>query len=127
MEHEEHIAHLYFGKRSQSSGASLVDQGDVRTEDDLIECKMTGTYDKPAKSISLRVDHMEKIADEAWSEGRQWAVAARIYNPNSPIADKAGFIDVIVRPLEDDLLRESVLERARDDAEDAWKYRELNK
>lgn len=122
---EEMIANLYFGKRSPSSGAAVGDQGDVRTDDDLIECKHAGTYEKPAKSISLKVSDIEKIADEAFSEGRQWAMALRVYNPDSPAADKAGFIDMIVRPIEDDLLRESMLERAREDREDAWKYREL--
>lgn len=114
VDHEEHIANLYFGKRSPSSGAAVGDQGDVRTDDDLVECKMTGTYDKFAKSISIKLDVLEKIADEAWSEGRQWALALRIYNPDSTIADKAGFVDMIVRPLDDDLLRESLLERSRE-------------
>jgi hypothetical protein len=114
IEHEQHIAHLYFGVRSPSSGAAPNDQGDVRTPDDLIECKMTGGWPKFARSITIKLDDVEKIADEAWSEGRQWALALRVYCPQSPVADKAGFVDMIVRPIEDDLLRENLLQRARE-------------
>ncbi len=125
VEHEEFIAHLYFGKRSPSSGAAVGDQGDVRTPDDLVECKMTGEFQRPARSISVKLDDIEKIADEAWSEGREWALALRIYCPDSPVADKAGFVDMMVRPLRDDLLRENLLQRGREDAEDAARYRGL--
>lgn len=115
VDHEQHIAHLYFGKRSPSSGAAEHDQGDIRTADDLIEAKMTGGPQRPARSIKVELVDVEKIADEAWSEGRQWALALRIYCPDSPVADKAGFVDMMVRPLDDDLLRENLLQRARED------------
>ena len=100
---EERVAKRYDGKRSPSSGAAVTDQGDVRTEDALIECKHTGTYDKPAKSISVKVSDLEKIADEAWSEGRRPEQALSIYAPGSVLSDANGFIDLMVRLQEDDV------------------------
>jgi hypothetical protein len=70
----------------------------------LIECKHTGTYDKPAKSISVKLADLEKIADEAWSEGRIPAMALSIYAPSSLLADNNGFVDLIVRLQTDDVL-----------------------
>lgn len=99
---EDRVAKRYNGKRSPSSGGSVSDQGDVRTGRELIECKHTGTYDKPAKSISVKVSDLEKIADEAWSEGRSPALALSIYAPDSVLANREGFIDLIVRLQTDD-------------------------
>ena len=105
VDQEEFVARKYGGKRSASSGAAVHDRGDVRTSTHLIECKHTGTFDKPAKSISLKLDDLEKIADEAWSEGKSYAVALRIYAPASVLADRGGFIDLMVRPLSEDVER----------------------
>lgn len=104
MLQEERVAKRYKGKRSPSSGAAVHDQGDVRSVRDLIECKHSGTFDKPAKSISLKLVDFEKIADEAWSEGRNPAIALSIYAPDSPLADNDGFIDWIARLQTDDVL-----------------------
>jgi hypothetical protein len=79
-----------------------VDQGDIRTEDTLIECKHTGTFDKPRRQITLKLDDMEKIADEAWSEGRQPAMVLSIYSPDSVLADKDGEVHMTVRLTMDD-------------------------
>jgi len=105
VQHEEFVARAYGGKRSASSGGAVHDRGDVRTPTHLLECKCTGTYDKPAKSVSIKVSDLEKLADEAWSEGKQFALVVRIYNPESVLADKSGFIDLAVRPLAEDVER----------------------
>jgi hypothetical protein len=104
--HEDWVAWLYRGRRSPSSGGAATDRGDVRCLDHLFECKMTGTYEKPKRSISLKLDDMEKIADEAQQEGKSWAMAIRFYAPGSPVADKDGFVDVTLRPSREDAERE---------------------
>ena len=101
---EEYIAMRYNGTRSASSGGAETDEGDVRNVDTLIECKVRGTPGKPAKSITITSDIMEKIQDEAFSQGLGWAVACRLYT-DSPIAGRKGYIDVILRPIGDDLDR----------------------
>lgn len=89
------------------------DQGDVRTEHELIECKHTGTFDKPAKSVSIKLSDLEKIADEAWSEGREPVMALSLYAPESVLSDVDGFIDLTTRLQGDDVqMREEAL-RAR--------------
>ncbi len=105
---ERFIAGCYGGAVSPSSGASQKDAGDVRTEHQLIECKQTGQMHKPAKSHSLKLSELEKIADEAWAEGLDPAYAIRIYNPDSVLADKDGNIDLIVRRVQDDMVREEI-------------------
>ena len=101
-EHESFVAKWYGGKRSPSSGASDTDKGDVRTSTMLIECK--GKFgqrigQKPVKSTLL--GHMEKAADEAWSEGKDPAVALRFYKPESTLADTNGYVDLIVLRMTD--------------------------
>lgn len=110
LDQENYIAELYKGKRSVSSGAADHDQGDVRDSVHLIECKMTGNVLKPAKSISVRLSDLEKIVDEAYSEGRTPALALRIYNPSSTLADTNGHVDMILRLVRDD--KEWQLERS---------------
>jgi hypothetical protein len=102
VDQENYIAKKYRGKRSVSSGAAAHDAGDVRTFLQLIECKMTGNVLKPAKSISVKLQDVEKICDEAYAEGRTPALALRIYNPSSVLADVHGNIDMILRLVRDD-------------------------
>jgi hypothetical protein len=102
-QHEERIAGLYRATRSRSSGAAEHDQGDVRARLFLIECKHTGSFDKPARSISVKLDDLEKIADEARSEGKLPMVALSIYCPASPLADYHGYVDLCVRLANDDI------------------------
>lgn len=102
--HEDWIARQYGGVVSPSSGAAVTDSGDVRTEVELMECKATG-HNGPAKSISLKLSVMEKIADEAYSEGLEPAIPLRIYNPESPLSDGHGYVDMIVRLVRDDVHR----------------------
>lgn len=111
--HEEWIAKLYGGRRSASSGAADNDQGDVRSLEDLIECKLTGGPGAPARSTLLKT--FEKVAQEAYSEGREPVVALRFYSPDCVLADSNGWVDLTVR-------------RAREDAflrEMAWRYADL--
>lgn len=96
---ETFIAERFKGVRSPSSGAAVSDQGDVRTHNGiyLIECKVRGQYDKPAKSISISMEDLEKITQEAWSEGREPLLALRvIVDPSHPLADKDGHVDLVV-------------------------------
>lgn len=113
VEHEEWIAKRYGGKRSASSGGADNDQGDVRTGEDLIECKLTGRPGAPAKATLLKT--FEKVAQEAFSEGRDPVVALRFHAPESILADGDGWVDLTVRRSSDDaFIREM-----------AWRYDDL--
>ena len=103
VEHEDWIAHKYGGNRSPSSGGAGHDAGDVRCYDEygrpslLIECKMT-----MAKTRPKILKEFEKIAKEAWAEGRDSALALRYFAPESILADTDGWVDLIVRRVGDD-------------------------
>lgn len=101
-DHEEFIANLYGGKRSASSGASITDKGDVTSHptNTLFECKMTGQPGHIRKTTLTR--RMEKIADEAWEVGMEPALALRFFNPNSPLSNREGWVDLTVRLSADD-------------------------
>ena len=106
---EDFIAKRYGGVRSPSSGGAASDQGDVRTSEELIECKVRGEYDPEKaypKSISVSMADLAKITDEAWSEGLQPMMALRVISPDHPLADKDGHVDLIVRHIDDDLSRD---------------------
>lgn len=104
VEHESWVANHYGGKRSPSSGGASHDQGDVRVLADelLIECKFTGSPAKPIKRTPTLVQQFEKIADEAWSEGRTPMMCLRFYLPDSPLANIHGWVDLMVRRTADD-------------------------
>ena len=108
IEQEEHVSEIYGGIRSKSSGAADHDQGDVRVASDhtLFECKGTfgeRTGKKPVRSTLVK--HMEKVANEAWAEGRDPALALRFYMPDSILSDADGYVDLTVRLLHDDAYR----------------------
>jgi hypothetical protein len=103
VEQEEWIAAQYNGRRSASSGAAETDQGDVRTETSLIECKCMGNPEEPIKRPGFARD-MEKIVEEAWSENRLPRLAIRWYDPESILADRNGWCDVVVKRVVDDSL-----------------------
>lgn len=97
VEQEEYIASLYKGRRSPSSGAAESDAGDVRSEDYLIECKVSGAPGSvKAKSGILR--HLEKIWEEATAEGRDPVLCVREFQPDSPLADRDGWVDLSIVP-----------------------------
>lgn len=102
-QHEDYIAKLYNGVRSKSSGAAVSDKGDVRTDYEMIECKMTGEPGGTAKRSSL-LSVMEKAADEAWSERMLPVVCLRLWNPSSPLAGPDGWVDFTVRLTNDDMV-----------------------
>ena len=105
VEQENYIARIYGGKRSASSGAADNDAGDVRASQVLIECKMTGGPERE-RSLPKFVRDFEKIADEAYAEGREPVLALRFYCPDSILSDPLGWIDLSVRLSESDSLRE---------------------
>lgn len=107
VEHEEWVAKQYRGKRSESSGAADHDQGDVRDPDTLFECKTAGSPGKPKRTTLTKV--MEKIADEAWAESREPAICLRYFDPDSPLANRAGYVDFSVRLTADDAVRSQLI------------------
>lgn len=105
VEQENWIAKIYRGRRSKSSGASPTDLGDVRIEDSstLFECKGKWGELVDAKPVrSTLVSQFEKICDEAIQGAKEPAMALRFYMPNSPIANRDGFVDLTVRLTADD-------------------------
>jgi hypothetical protein len=102
VQQEDFIARNYHGRRSPSSGGAVTDQGDVRTPDYLIECKMSGGPGKPVKTPKL-VKDLEKVTEEAWSEGKTPLLALRYYDPDSILADRDGWIDLVVQRVADHL------------------------
>lgn len=109
IQHEEFVAYEYAGSRSNSSGGAAHDQGDVRIKDThtLFECKGKFGERLDAKPVrSTLVKQMEKVADEAWAESRDPAIALRFYMPDSSLADGQGYVDFAVRLLRDDAARD---------------------
>jgi hypothetical protein len=102
VEHEEYIARHYNGTRTKSSGAVAGDEGDVRTPNSLIECKTTGSPSKPLKKKPVLLDRMEKINDEAQMDARHPLVCQRYYWPESPLANRDGYVDLVIKRLVDD-------------------------
>lgn len=102
VDQEDFLAKTYGGRRSASSGGADNDQGDVRTPTLLLEAKVTGGPGKPLKPLPKFVKEFEKIAEEAYSEGRTPVLALRFFAPDSILADKRGWIDLAVRRVDDD-------------------------
>lgn len=103
QDQEEFLARSYDGQRVKGSGSSHRQKGDVITETQLIEAKFKGTPDKPAKSISIKLEDFEKICDEAWAEGLSPMMGLMIVNPKSPLANASGNIHLSVRLVIDDM------------------------
>lgn len=104
VEQEDFIAATYDGRRSRSSGAADNDAGDVRSADTLFECKMSGSPAHPVKLPTL-IRQFEKIAIEAYEEGKEPALALRYYAPDSILANRQGYIDLMMRRVEEDAER----------------------
>lgn len=105
--HESWVAKQYDGVRSKSSGASDTDKGDVRIKSSrtIFECKASGAPGQDSKYTTL-LRQFEKVADEAWAEGKHPAVALRYFCPDSPLASVDGWVDFTVRLTKDDAKRE---------------------
>lgn len=105
---EDRIATMYSGVRSASSGAAVNDSGDVLAGPDLIECKTTGTPDKPA-ILPRFMQEFEKVAIEAYERGKNPVLCLQYYCPESDIANRAGMVEVSVRLTVNDANRSTVL------------------
>lgn len=106
VKQETEIAKLYNGKRSPSSGAQPHDRGDVRYTvkapgewPDIYEsynftgeCKATRT-----KSMTIRKETWEKIAEEADEQGRRPCMFIRFLDQHT-----GRKIDLVIRSVEDD-------------------------
>lgn|SRR5208282_2836911 len=103
---EEYIASMYQGRRSKSSGGAGHDQGDVRSNDVLYECKFTGSPANPLKAMPKLLKEFEKVTKEAFSEAREPAMCLRFYEPRSILADVDGWVDLTVRCTRSDAERE---------------------
>lgn len=102
LKQENFVAEQYNGRRSPSSGASVVDQGDVRTKTHLIECKVKGSSAHPLAKVPTIVQQMEKATKEAYAESLEPILALRFYLPNHFLADSEGWVDLAVHLLEED-------------------------
>lgn len=105
VKQEDHIALVYNGRRSPSSGAADTDAGDVRTSTHLIECKEKGEPGKHVTGYRIKLtgkDGFDKIFDEAVAEGRVPAMAIRLFAPGFPFTDREGYVDLMVRLVTDD-------------------------
>lgn len=122
-QHENFIADLYGGRRSESSGAAVTDGGDVTDPDTRWECKYKGSPAEPLKGKPTILKQFEGIADEAWEVGREPALALRFYWPESVLAAADGWVDLSVRLVSDDRERNRRLAEAE---ELAWRYRDLS-
>jgi hypothetical protein len=105
VDHEEYVASKYSGRRSPSSGGADNDNGDVRSKHNLIECKLTGSPGRPQRTTLLT--QFEKVAAEAYLEGRSPVIALRYYWPDSFLAGPDGWVDLAVRLLEEDAFRDA--------------------
>lgn len=106
IDQENYVAMTLGGQRTKNSGATDSQKGDVASVsipdlDVLVECKYTGDVTKPAKSISIKLEDLEKITNEAWMDGCQPMLAFRITNPDSPIASSHGHVDWAAVPMGD--------------------------
>ena len=109
VEQEDYVASVYpEGRRSPSSGAH--DEIDVFTSESGIECKFEGgPGEKEVYSYRIKLEDLETISDRAMKVGRDGALAVRLYAPESPLSDRDGNVDFVVRPLVQDAGREHYL------------------
>ena len=105
MKQEDRLAKKLGGIRQKASGAIAGSRGDVRIPELLIEAKRT---DK--KSISIKVDYLENITNEAMAYGLIPAVSIELLN-TPPLVAK----DWVMVPAE--FLRE-LLDMYRDSEDD---------
>lgn len=96
QEQEKWLAKIYDGTVSPSSGAASNDGGDIRSEQFLIEAKTSGGPGEKETKRTTLLKIFEKIAEEAWSEGREPMVALRYFIPDSILSNNEGWVDLVV-------------------------------
>ena len=77
---EKHIAKVTGGRIQSNSGGTKFGGGDVHTDKFLIEAK-TPMSDK--KSFSIKEDWLYKMKEQAFEQGKQNAVLAFRFHPDS--------------------------------------------
>lgn len=102
LDQEDHVAAVYGGRRSRSSGASIRDPADVMTDLLDIECKTTGGPGEKPVELPGFVKELEKLARKAFANGKAPILALRYYKPESILADYSGWVDLAVKPLDVD-------------------------
>lgn len=112
VRHEDHIASVYGGRRSKSSGAAVTDEGDVYVagEGTLFECK--GQFGELAGNGPVRstlLTQFTKVAREATDLLSEPAMALRFYAPKNILADGDGWVDLTVRLTADDVDRSATM------------------
>lgn len=112
---ENRCARAYNADVDPSSGAGVKTKGDSKQRvgtrraglrDQLFESKHRGTYEKSARSGTVNLAVLEKLADAAWAENREPVLHLSILDPHSPLSNEEGCVDVVVRLMEDDVRRE---------------------
>lgn len=58
---------------------------------------MTGGPGEKPKKLPVFIQQLEKITEEAYTEGREPVLALRYFAPNSILATWDGWVDVVVR------------------------------
>jgi hypothetical protein len=107
--HEKYIAKLYQGEGTAGSGNGVRQKGDVRieTDDEIVECKYTDNKDGSGNPRLVKI--MEKVASEAYEEGKDPAIAMRWFMPESTLANSEGCVDLVIRLARDDARRSEAL------------------
>ena len=116
-EAEKRVAKKYSAQHDAASGAGVRTKGDSKQRvgtrreglrDQLFESKHRGTFHKPARSASVKLDVLEKLCQVAWMENREPVLHLSIYAPDCILCDlESGCVDVIVRLMADDARRET--------------------
>lgn len=103
VQQEKHIAATLQGRRTINTGAGDKEKADILLDDCsvLVECKYTGDVIEPAKSISVKLEDLEKVWDQAAQIGFSPALAIRITNPDSRLSDDRGHVDWVAVPARD--------------------------
>ena len=70
---ENRLAKLKGGRRQPGSGSGWLHQNDVKSDEYLWECKQT-----EGKSISIKLEDVEKVRRNALSSGRKWGMHLQI-------------------------------------------------
>lgn len=109
VEQEDFLAASYpGGRRSTTSGAH--DDNDVISTYSYHEAKYEGAPgEKEATGYRVKLSEMEKIVDAARKVGKDAAFQVRLYAPESTLADRDGNVDLVVRLMADDCVREHML------------------